>query len=343
MTQDHLSVSPESRDPIDRVVSWILADISSKHNLDLSQDPVAMERIREAVEKASLELVDKPQVEINLPFISATSSGPIHYQRLLTNTDFDQSIPDAYDPDPASDHPSGRTQIKLPDQRPVVTTSLMIITGLIYIIQLITIFSRGYDLTATLGYKKNDLIMAGQYWRLITPVLLHGSILHLGFNMYALYILGRRLERFFGSFRFLGLYIIAGITGNIFSFLLTESPSLGSSTAIFGLLSAEAIFIYQHRDLFGEQFQVAIRQILQVAGINLLIGLSPGIDNWGHVGGLIGGAFFSWFGGPILEVQDTPPHLRLGDTKSGYKVITVFVISLLILIGFLALIIRSRL
>ncbi len=164
--------------------------------------------------------------------------------------------------------------------------------------------------------KSNELIIAGEYWRLVTPIFLHGSILHLGFNLYALNILGRRVERYFGHIRFLGLFMIAGITGNLFSFIFTQAPSLGSSTAIFGLLGAEGIFIYQHRKLFGQQFKTALRQIVQVAVGNLVIGfLVPGIDNWGHIGGLIGGAVYTWFGGPSFQIVPSPPDLRLEDQR----------------------------
>ena len=342
MIQNPLAVSSDENNSIDSLVSRILAEISRKYDLDISQDPVAVDRIREAVEKARLELKVTNQVEINLPFISATESGPIHYQLHLTKADLDQSLPDALDPDPVLDQPPARTRIKLPDSKPVITISLIVITGLIYILQLITTYSMGYDLLAIMGYKNNELILAGQYWRLVTAVFLHGSILHLGFNMYALYILGRRVERFYGSIRFLGLYLIAGIAGNLFSFLLTESPSLGSSTAVFGILGAEGIFIYRHRKLFGDQSRAALHQIIQVAGINLLIGLSPGIDNWGHIGGLLGGVVFSWFGGPLYEIKDSPPNLELNNTRTDQRSAAVFVISLLIITGLIALIIRSR-
>ena len=94
--------------------------------------------------------------------------------------------------------------------------------------------------------------------------------------------LGRRVERFFGSLRFVGSIFDRGYRRQSFSFVFTEAPSLGSSTAIFGLLGAEGIFIYQHRKLFGEQFKVALRQIIQVAVGNLVIGfMIPGIDNYG--------------------------------------------------------------
>jgi len=287
MNQDPLSVSSENHPNNQKIISKLLSEIYNQYHLDLSKDPVALERIEEALQKARLELEIKAEAEINLPFISANAAGPIHLVRLLTRADF--LMADHGDNlsgkihDPGSDDqesPPQRIRIELPERKPRVTMALLVITVLIYFGQLLTELTIGYDLPAALGMKSNELIISGQYWRLVTPMFLHGSILHLGFNMYALHILGRRVERFFGSIRFLGLYLVAGIAGNVFSFIFTSAPSLGSSTAIFGLLGAEGIFIYQHRKLFGEQFRTALRQIVQVAAINILIGLSPGIDNW---------------------------------------------------------------
>ena len=343
MTPNQLSVSSGEQDPVQSLVITILDDISAKYNLDLSQDPVAEERIQEAVRNAYLALEQEAHVEISLPFISATSAGPIHYQLSVTKADFESPGLSSAPPKEGQDQTTARTRIEFPDRKPWVTTVLIVVTGIVYLIQLLSSFLAGYDIPAFLGLKANELIMVGQYWRFITPVFLHGSILHLGFNMYALYILGRRMERFYGSLRFLGLYIIAGIWGNLLSFLLTISPSLGSSTAVFGLLGAEGIFIFQHRELFGEQFQKALRQIIQVAVINILIGLSPGIDNWGHIGGLLGGIAFSWFGGPLFEIQGSPPLLKMVDKRPGEKAGLIFILNLMVLIGFIIVIIRFRL
>ena len=233
-------------------------------------------------------------------------------------------------------------KIKLPDRKPLVTYSLMVINVVLYLIQILTDYLVGFDVPAAIGLKINELILAGQYWRLVTPMFLHGSIIHLGFNMYALYILGRRVERFFGSFRFLGLYLIAGIAGNMFSFFFTPAPSLGSSTAIFGILGAEGVFIYQHRKLIGDQSRVALRQIIQVAAVNLFIGMYPGIDNWGHIGGLIGGAIFTWFTGPVFQVLGAPPLLRLEDKRANETIGIGFALQLIVLIGLIALIIYFR-
>jgi rhomboid protease GluP len=233
-------------------------------------------------------------------------------------------------------------RIQTPQTEPLVTYTLLALSIFFFLIQMGTRVFLDLDLPAAYGVKDNRLIQSGQYWRLFTPMLLHGSILHLGFNMYALYILGRRLERYFGHTRFLALYIISGLTGNVFSFMLTQASSLGSSTAIFGLLGAEGIFIYQHRDLLGERFKGALRQIIQVALINLLIGLSPGIDNWGHIGGLLGGVAFTWFAGPLFQLEGNFPLVELKDKRSRDLANVVFLIMALLLLALVWLILTFR-
>jgi len=173
---------------------------------------------------------------------------------------------------------------------------------------------------AALGEKANDWIVRGELWRLITPMFLHGSILHIAFNMYALYLFGPGLERHYGHGRFLVLYFLGGFAGNVVSFALSRSPSLGSSTAIFGLLGAEGVFIFQNRGLFGKRARQAISQVVTIAAINLLIGLTPGIDNWGHVGGLLGGTAFAWFAGPLLRLEGFPPDFWFVDRREGREV-----------------------
>jgi rhomboid protease GluP len=205
--------------------------------------------------------------------------------------------------------------IRMPSGRPVVSYILLGGTTLVYLLQVASQYLVGVDLPALYGMKINQAILAGQYWRLITPMFLHGSILHIAFNMYALYAFGPTLERYFGRFRFLALYFLSGFAGNIASFIFSPAASLGSSTAIFGLLAAEGIFLYQNRKLFKGVAQRAITQVVTIAAVNLVIGLSPGIDNWGHVGGLLGGALFTWLAGPLLAVEGVYPDLALVDQR----------------------------
>ncbi|MEI7849686.1 MAG: rhomboid family intramembrane serine protease [Chloroflexota bacterium] len=199
---------------------------------------------------------------------------------------------------------------------PVVTYVLVVVTVIIYILQAGTQALTGYDLPAMIGMKVNQSILDGQLWRLLTPMFLHGSLVHIGFNMYALVVIGSGLEKRFGHWRFLTLYTMGSFAGNVFSFLLSPNPSLGASTSIFGLLGAEMVFFYQNRELFGSGARRALQNVVTVAIINLVIGLSPGIDNWGHLGGLIGGLIFTWFGGPKLKLEGSFPFLTVEDERS---------------------------
>jgi hypothetical protein len=110
-------------------------------------------------------------------------------------------------------------------------------------------------------------------------------------------------ERPFGSARFLFVYFLSGVSGVSFSLAFSPHPSAGASGAIFGLLGAFAGFLYQHRSLLGPAGTGQLRHILLVAVVNLLIGLSPGIDNWGHLGGLLFGLSLSFMLGPRYEVE----------------------------------------
>ena len=211
--------------------------------------------------------------------------------------------------------------VKLPASSPRVTYTIIGITVVIYLLQMLSQFIYGYDFVVGLGAKANDAIRAGQLWRFFTPMLLHGSILHIGFNMYALYIFGIGLERRYGHGRFLLLYVLSGFAGVVFSFLFSSSNSIGASGAIFGLIGAEGIFLVKNRKLFGAQAKRALNNVIFVVAINLFLGLQPGIDNWGHVGGLMGGLIFAWFAGPHWEVQGITPNLQVVDQSEARDVI----------------------
>lgn len=234
--------------------------------------------------------------------------------------------------------PPGPISLRLPSTSPRVTYVLLGLTILVYLLQSASNLIFGYDLPLMLGAKEGDLIRQGQLWRLITPILLHGSLLHIGFNMYALFSFGTGLERRFGHVRFLVLYLLAGFTGNVLSFLFSSGISVGSSTSIFGLIAAEGVFLYQNRKLFGEEAKRAIGNVVTVAAINLVLGFSSGglIDNWGHIGGLLGGLAFTWFSGPIWQVEGSYPLLRLVDRRTRNDLVLGAVI-VLVLFGGLAI------
>ena len=227
--------------------------------------------------------------------------------------------------------PPQPVRVALPQTAPYVTYAIIGVTVFIYILQLATQVLLQIDLPVAFFIKVNDLIRQGQLWRLLTPVLVHGSLTHIGFNMYALFSFGTGLERHFGHKRFLALYLLGAFTGNVMSFLFVSNNSLGASTAIFGLLGAEGVFLYQNRKLFAGQFKGAISNIIFIAVINLfVIGSLPNIDNWGHIGGLLGGTMFAWFASPLWAIEGIQPMLHLVDKRSERDVVTGAVLVFLV-------------
>jgi len=247
--------------------------------------------------------------------------------------------------DPAGDQappasPAVPVKLNIPGSKPSVTYTLLGICVILYASQYLTQMVTGYDIPFVIGGKINELISAGQIWRLFTPMLLHGSIFHLGLNMYALFILGRSIEYHFGHTRYLALFIAAGFAGNTLSYLFSPNPSLGSSTAIFGLLGAEVIFVYLNRKFYGSQSRPILINAALVAGMNLVLGLSPGIDNWGHLGGMLGGMLFSLIAGPRWVVSVTFPDLTIQDSRPRF---TAWLGFTLVLVVFTSAIIIYRL
>jgi rhomboid protease GluP len=239
-----------------------------------------------------------------------------------------QDFPDSLPPAPPK-NPLNRVSY------PTVTYTILGITLLIFILQMLTETLLGTDYPAMLGMKENSLIVQGQLWRLLTPVFLHGSILHVGFNMYALWIIGGRMERAYGHGKFIVLYFLSAYTGNVFSFLFQPSPSLGASTAIFGLLAAEGVLLYQNRKLIHDARSM-LQNIITIAVINLIIGMTGGIDNWGHLGGLLGGMAFGWFAGPLLDAVPFGGGFALVDKRTRQDVIVAF---LVVFLSFTALVV----
>ena len=130
-----------------------------------------------------------------------------------------------------------------------------------------------------------------EYYRLITGTFLHGGLFHLLSNCYALYIIGRQIEAFYGKNKFLLIYLFSALCGSMLSITLSDYASVGASGAIFGLMGALLYFGYYYRVYIGSTWK---DNIVPVIVLNLIIGfLVPGIDYFGHIGGLIGGVLIS--------------------------------------------------
>ena len=114
--------------------------------------------------------------------------------------------------------------IPFPSRPPLVAYTLLGICVIVYLAQLATQQVLGYDWPLVWGVKWNEGILRGELWRLFTPMFLHGSIYHIGFNMYALANFGPGLERHYGHRRFLALFILGGFAGNVVSFIFSSAP-----------------------------------------------------------------------------------------------------------------------
>jgi membrane associated rhomboid family serine protease len=172
------------------------------------------------------------------------------------------------------------------------------------IVSLSTLYSfEGVGLQQALWLDK-FAVADGEYWRLWTVTLLHGGLLHLAFNMYALWIVGPLVERWYGGPRFLLFYLACAATGSVGSFAFGgDIPSVGASGAVFGLFGilVAAGRIHQPVD---RQARAISGQIGMIIVFNLIFGFASGgqIDNAAHIGGLLGGL---WIGAvlPPTRVQ----------------------------------------
>lgn len=181
-----------------------------------------------------------------------------------------------------------RYRLRRLNQTPYMTVGLIAVMVLVYLAMTLAGGSTNVNVLIEFGAKINVLIQQGQWWRLVTPVFLHIGFTHILLNMLTLYFVGMQLEAAFGHWRYLVIFLVAGIGGNVASFCFSDSLSAGASTAIFGLFGA---FM-----MLGESFwqnptiRSLARTFLAFVVMNLAFDVfTPGIDLAGHIGGLFAG------------------------------------------------------
>lgn len=164
-----------------------------------------------------------------------------------------------------------------------------------------------------LGAQINPLVAAGQWWRLLTATLLHAGLMHVGFNMYALYLFGPPLEREVGTLPFATLYVSGALAGGVLFFLLVPNgQAIGASGAVFALFGAWLVASFRNRHTL--QGRANLRSLLLLLAINLGISFFPGIAWQAHLGGLVAGAviMLGWF-----RVAQHPRALLLRTAVAG--------------------------
>lgn len=191
-----------------------------------------------------------------------------------------------------TDDINGTNERKNKKMEKIFSSKKPIVTWIIIALCIIMFFvsGMGYDTYTLVKYGANfsGLVRNGELYRLVTYMFLHAGIVHIGLNMYSLYIIGPRVEDFFGKWKYALIYFISGICGGLLSIGVTPNVvSVGASGAIFGLFGALIYFGYNYRGYIGAMIR---SQVVPIVIYNLFMGLFiPGIDMWGHVGGLIGG------------------------------------------------------
>lgn len=170
--------------------------------------------------------------------------------------------------------------------RPIVTWILVSICAIAFVLAYLSGLS---TVAGNFGMNPVAIGLDGQWYRLITSVFLHWTILHIGFNMLVLVMLGPTLETVFGHVRFAILFVVAGLGGAVTSYCFSSlgTTSVGASGAIFGLMGALIVA--------GRKIKADVTQVIILLGINLLIGFVPGgsVDWRAHIGGLVTGAAVS--------------------------------------------------
>lgn len=194
------------------------------------------------------------------------------------------------------------------------------------------------------GAKYNPLIIQGQVWRLITPVFLHVGLVHLLFNSYAIYVIAPQIERFFGTVRFLCIYLFSGAFGVLLSFVFNPSVSAGASGAIFGLFGTQVVFFYRYRQSFGSRGQRQFQNTLSIIIFNLVMTFAvAGIDIWGHIGGLLTGIALGWCVMPryVPIMASDGPMLVDARTSRQWSVAALGMAALLAVGAWVAIVIKK--
>ena len=190
-------------------------------------------------------------------------------------------------------------------QKAPLTSLIILIQVIVFILMTLAGGSTNSQVLIEFGARYTPLIKAGEWWRLITPGFVHIGLTHLVVNSVTLYFIGMYIENLFGHWRFLAIYLVSTLMGNLASAVfLPQSISAGASTGIFGLFGAFLMLglaFWDEPAIHSLANQFLILVLLNL-GTDILV---PGIDLAGHLGGLLGGFFMAAVvGAPRLGRMD---------------------------------------
>ncbi|XP_065854237.1 RHOMBOID-like protein 9, chloroplastic [Euphorbia lathyris] len=143
------------------------------------------------------------------------------------------------------------------------------------------------------GAKINDLILVGEWWRLVTPMFLHSGVFHVGLGCWSLMTFGTQVCRSYGSFTFFLIYILGGLSGNLTSFLHTPQPTVGGTGPIFAIIGAWLVYQMQNKDVIGKEVVDSMYQkAIIITGLSFILSHFGPIDDWTHLGAVITGIVY---------------------------------------------------
>jgi membrane associated rhomboid family serine protease len=198
-------------------------------------------------------------------------------------------------------------------------TMTLVIIAVTSVISLTALFSQDGQALYDLLQLDKPAVAAGEYWRLWSVTLLHGDLLHLAFNMYALYLAGTVVERWYGSLRFLLFYLACAAAGSAASFAFGgDVPSVGASGAIFGLFGILLTAARIHHPV-DRQSRGIVSQLMFLVVINIVFGFASNgaIDNAAHLGGLAAGLWIGALVPPTGVPTMSSLWQRAPDAKAG--------------------------
>ena len=193
-------------------------------------------------------------------------------------------------------------------KKPIVTYTIMLLCIIMFIIS-----GFGVDIVSLIKFGANygEYVKNGEVFRLVSSMFLHAGFIHIFFNMYSLYVIGPKIEDFYGKWKYILIYLFSGISGGLLSIAMNGNVvTVGASGAIFGLFGSLIYLGYNYRGYIGN---IVKSQIIPIVIYNLLLGFFiNGIDMWGHIGGLIGGFIVSYIVGTIEDKKYNFTNILLG-------------------------------
>jgi membrane associated rhomboid family serine protease len=223
-----------------------------------------------------------------------------------------------------------------------VTTALVVINVLFFLLLTVTGGSQDSVNLYRWGAKYGPAIADVEWWRLIVPIFMHIGFFHLLTNSIGLLIFGSMVERLLGGRIYLSIYLVTGVLGNVASFAISPTLGAGASGAVFGVIGAFGVYLLLNRRVMGEVARQAMTSIAFIIVLNLVIGFATsGIDNAAHLGGLIAGMAMAYLVAPrqqMILTQEWPgiSPVRLGvdlQRRPGYMLVLAILIATLVTVA----------